>query len=175
FLELVEQATEAEFPAPAELLIQPEIAGASNPMRDRAKSLPYRLEALSCYKVLEQDDWGGRLEIGLLGPEQVARIRRAAYEQLLLLADDSLRRRVDHRSGKQLSPPEAAQQTLAYLGRAETAFRLTPAFFFVRGVCRKALGEEGPARQDAELGRRMPGAVALDCYIRALTAFDARN
>ena len=129
FLDLVEQAHEAEFPQLVSMVLQADSVGgtaialprASSPERNPAKAVPFLLQSLSCYGVLEQDDWNARLEGGSLGPDQVARVRRTAYEELLWLADDVVRRRVDHRSGRKLSPPEAAQEGLAYLRKAEAA------------------------------------------------------
>jgi hypothetical protein len=64
-----------------------------------------------------QDDWSVRLEGSLLGPVQVTRVRRTAYEELLWLAADVVTRRVDHRSGQALSPPQAAREGLPHRKR----------------------------------------------------------
>jgi serine/threonine protein kinase/Tfp pilus assembly protein PilF/sugar lactone lactonase YvrE len=175
FLGLDEKAHEAEFPPSADLLIAQGAAAGKAVSREPAKAVPYMLGALSCFGVLERDDWSGQLERGRLGPDQVARVRRTAYDQLLWLADDDLRRRVNHRLGRQLSPPEAAQEALAYLRRAESGCRLTPAFYQIRGRCRKALGEAERARQDEQVARQTPATVARDHYLLALAAYDARN
>jgi len=182
FLGLIDQAHQAEFPRPAEPLLQ---AGATHgtaaPLRqiwmgrDPAKAVPILLEALSCYGVLEHDDWSARLEAGLLDADQVARVRRTAYEELLWLADDLGRRAVPHRSGRELSARESAQEALAYLREAEAAFRPTSAFYRIRAACRKTLGEDGEAREDDELVRQTPGLIALDHYLLAVAAYAARN
>jgi Flp pilus assembly protein TadD len=183
FLDLVEQAHEAEFPQAVAFALPaatPDGKGvaprqASSHGRDRAKAIPYLLEAQSCYEVPEKDGWSARLEGGLLEPGQVERVRRTAYEELLWLADDVVRRGVDHRSGRGLSPPEAARDALAYLRRAGAAARPSPAFYQVRARCRQALGQEGEAGQDLELARQTPGAIGMDYYLRGLAAYDNRD
>jgi tetratricopeptide (TPR) repeat protein/serine/threonine protein kinase len=183
FVGLVEQAHEVEFPPPLTL---PLLAGGSKPtavasrqpngpLRDPAKAVPFLLEALSCYAVLEQDDWTARLEGGLLRADQVQRVRRTAYEELLWLADEMLPRRADPVSGLPLSQKEAAGKALAYLTRAEPALRPTSAFYQLRGRCRRALGQEAEARQDGERALRTPAAIALDYYLLGLAAYDAKN
>jgi tetratricopeptide (TPR) repeat protein len=183
FLNLVEQAHEAEFPQPVALVLQVDSAGGtavappqvSSPEREPAKAVPFLLQALSCYGVLEQEDWSARLEGGLLEPDQVARVRRTAYDELLWLADDLARRGVDHRSGRKLSPPEAAQEGLAHLRQAEAAVRPTSAFYQLRAHFLRALGQEREARQDEDLARQTPATIALDHYLLALGAYDAGN
>jgi serine/threonine protein kinase/tetratricopeptide (TPR) repeat protein len=183
FVELEEQAHDAEFSQAATFLGEADAyAGAAkapellkNLGRDPDAAIPYLAKALSIYAALDEDDWSARLEGGLLGPDQVARVRRTGYEQLLWLADDSLRRQIDHRAARALSPPESAQAALTYLGRAEHAVSLTPAFYHIRSRCRHALGDEGAARQDEQSAGQIPKAIALDHYLLALAAFDARN
>jgi serine/threonine protein kinase/tetratricopeptide (TPR) repeat protein len=182
FLDLVDQAHEAEFPQPVALVLQASSAGGkpappreSSPERQPAQAVPFVLQALSCYGVLERDDWSVRLEGGLLDPDQVAQVRRTAYEQLLWLANDATRRQVDHRSSQKLSSHEAAEAGLAYLRQAEAASRATSAFYLVRARCHEALGKPAEARRDDDLARQTPGAIALDHYLLALAAFDARN
>jgi mono/diheme cytochrome c family protein len=183
FLDLVEQAHEAEFPQAVAFALRPAAPdgkGAaprqeSSTGRDRARAIPYLLDALSCYAALEQDDWSARLEGGYLEPGQVERVRRTAYEELLWLADDVVRRGVDHRCGRKLAPPEAARDALAYLGRAEAAARPSSAFYQLRARCCQALGQQSNARLDLELARQAPAAIGLDYYLRGLAAFDSRN
>ena len=123
FLGLVEQAHEAEFPQVVVSGAQSDAAGGpavasqqtNSAERDPAKAIPYLLEALSCYGVLEQDDWCDRLERGLLEPNQVEQVRRTAYQELVWLAEDLGREGVDPRSGQKMSRQEAARKALAYL------------------------------------------------------------
>jgi serine/threonine protein kinase/tetratricopeptide (TPR) repeat protein len=183
FLDLVDQAHEAEFPQPVALALPADSAGpraaadamASTPAREPAKAVPFVLQALSCYGVLERDDWSARLEGGLLERDQVAQVRRTAYEQLLWLADDAARRQVDHRSGSKVSPRKAAQEGWAYLRPAEAAARPTSAFYQIRARCLKALGKPAEARQDENLARQTPGTIALDHYLLGLAAYDAKD
>jgi serine/threonine protein kinase/tetratricopeptide (TPR) repeat protein len=169
FLDLVDQAHEAEFP---QAVAFPE---ASDPERERARAVPLFLGALSCYCVLDHEDWSTRLEAGLLEPGQVARVRRMAYEALLWLADDLVRRGRDHRSGRKLSPQEAAQEGLAYLRQGEAAAPPTLAFYQVRARLLNALGRKEEARKDEERVRQTPGTIALDHYLQAVAAFYARD
>jgi serine/threonine protein kinase/Flp pilus assembly protein TadD len=182
YLELVDQAHEAEIPKAVPLALQSEAAGGTvvtptlgNIQRDPARAIHYLLEALSCYGILEHDDWSARLEGGLLGPDQVTRVRRTAYEDLLWLANDLTHRHADHRSGRKLTPKEAAQKALPYLLIAESAFHPTTAFYQIRAACRKALGQEEEARKDLQAARQTPGTVALDHYVLAWAAYDAGN
>ena len=183
FLDLVEQAHEAEIPHPMVLILQgdslhgtvvarPQI---SSPVREPAKAVPFLLQALSCYGVLERNDWSARLERGLLEPDQVARVRRMAYEELLWLADDVAGRAVDHRSGRKMSPQEAAQEGLVFLRQAEAGAPPTSAFYLIRARLLKALGKQAESRQDEELAHRMPATIALDHYLLARAAYDARD
>src|SRR5262249_50650432 len=142
---------QTEFPRPLELAHdgpgRKSAPGAPQRLvRDPSKVIPFLLEALSRYQVLEQDDWPATLQGGLLEPSQVMRVRAAAYEELLWLADDVVRRRQHHRSGRPLAPPEAARAGLAYLQQAEAAHRPTAAFYRIRARCRQALGEVEAAR-----------------------------
>src|SRR5262249_15321137 len=75
--------------------------------RGAAAAVPFLLEALQCYGVLERDDWNSTLKGGLLRKQQIEHIRRLAYEELLWLADDVVRRQQEHRSKQELSPEEA--------------------------------------------------------------------
>jgi tetratricopeptide (TPR) repeat protein len=131
-------------------------------------------QALSCYEILEADDWSARLASRLLRPDQVAQVRRTAYEQLLWLANDALRRG-DHGSGRNPSSSEAAQQALAYLRKAEAAAPPTAAFYRIRATCRKALGQEEEAGKDLELAGQAPETRALDHLLLGLAAYDAGN
>ncbi len=183
FLDLVEQAHEAEFPQPVALALPADSPGgtaaahpqASTPAREPAKAVPFLLQALSCYGVLEHDDWSARLEGGWLEPEQVARVRRTAYEGLLRLANDVARREVDHRSARKVSPQEAAKEALAYLRRAEAGARPTSAFYQIRARLLKTLGKQAEARQDEELAQKTPATIALDHSLLAAAAYDARD
>jgi serine/threonine protein kinase/Flp pilus assembly protein TadD len=155
------KATPGKGPAP-----QP----SSDSLQRVAKTASFRLQALSRYQVMERDDWLATLEGGLLGPDQVAQVRRVVYEELLVLADDLVRRQQDHRSGQKIPPQQAGRESLAYLRKAETAFRPTAAFYRIRARCRKALGEEEAARADEELFRQTPATIALDHYLLGMVA-----
>ena len=163
FLDLVEQAHEAEFPPPwcrfswATLPSGTAVLSQTTGwVREPAEAVPLLLQALSCYGVLERDDWSARLEAGFLEPDQVARVRRTVYEELLWLADDVARREMDHRSGRKLSPPEAAQVGVAYLPRPRPRVVRRSAFYQTRARLLNALGNHAEARQDEELARRTP-------------------
>jgi tetratricopeptide (TPR) repeat protein/serine/threonine protein kinase len=143
--------------------------------RHPAAAVPFLLEALARYGVFEQDDWTTRLAGGLLGEAQVKYIRRLAYEELLWLADDVLRRQQEHRSGHTLSPQLAARAALAYLGKAESAHRPTQALYVLRRRCRETLGEEAAAQADQQLADRTPPTLALDHYLRGQAAYDTKR
>jgi serine/threonine protein kinase/Flp pilus assembly protein TadD len=183
FLDLVEQAHEAEFPQPMVLVVRtdaPEggaVASpqASSPVREPAKAVPFLLQAMSCYGILERDDWTARLKGGSLAPDQIAQVRRTAHQELLWLADDIARREVDHRSGLKMSHEDAAEKGLAYLNRAENAARSTSAFYQIRARLLKAAGKEAEASQADDLARRTPATIALDHYLLAGAAYDARD
>src|SRR5262249_3920578 len=96
-----------------------------------------------------------------------------AYEELLWLADDVIRRRQDHRSGRTLSPEEAARQALGYLGKAEIAHPPTRALYALRARCRKDLGDEAAGRADTKLAAETPATMALDHFLRGQAAYDA--
>src|SRR5262249_23666968 len=115
------------------------------PGRRPAAAVPLLLKALGEYKVLERPNWASTLEDGFLGEAQVERVRRTVYEELLWLANDVLRRKEDHRSGRKLDPAAAARAALAYLADAERARRPTRALHELRAGCLAALGEKAAA------------------------------
>jgi tetratricopeptide (TPR) repeat protein/serine/threonine protein kinase len=180
FLALIDQGHEAVAVQPA---LTAESGGrksagveqATRRDRDPAKAVPFLLRALAYYGVLERDDWSAQLERGFLEPDQVARVRRMVYEDLLWLADDLTQRGVDHRTGRKMEPKEAAQEGLAYLGKAEAAGRRTRAFYQIRGICRTMLGENAQATKDVERVRRMGASVALDHFLLGQAAYAHRN
>jgi serine/threonine protein kinase/Flp pilus assembly protein TadD len=181
FLDLIEQAHHAEFPSPGAAPTLPAGGAKSAPelsktsSRHAAKAVPILLEALSRYQVLEQDDGLASRGSEMLGSGQVLQLRRAVYEKLLWLADDVVRRQQAHRSGRTISPQEAAREGLAYLRKAEAAFRPTSGFYRLRARCRHALGQEEAARADEALARETPAAIALDHYLPGVAAFNARD
>jgi tetratricopeptide (TPR) repeat protein len=141
----------------------------------RPAAVPFLLGALARYEVLERDDWNTLLAGGILGKDQVEHVRRSAYEGLLWLADDVVRRRQEHRSGRLLSPQAAARAAFAYLGKAANARVPTLAFYVLRARCRKVLGEGAAAQADRQRAARMSPAVALDHYLQGQEAYDARQ
>jgi tetratricopeptide (TPR) repeat protein len=183
FLGLVEQAHDAE----AQLSGEPAVwaktdrgiksapAVAESAGNDPAKAVPFVLQALSCYQVMERDDWLAGLERDLGQDGLVRQVRRSLYEELLWLADDALRRGQDHRSGGKLSAAEAARQGLAYLDKAEAAWGPTRAFYSFRAACRWPLGKREAARADRTLARNTPPASAFDHYLLGQAARAARN
>src|SRR5262249_46891657 len=91
------------------------------------------------------------------------------------LADDVVGRMQEHRSGRKLSPTEAARQALVYLGKAEGARRPSQALYALRARCRKALGEEAAARADTQRADQIRATMALDHYLRGQAAYDAKQ
>src|SRR5262249_52932866 len=148
---------------------------ASTAERRPAAAVPFLLEALQRYEILEREDWDARLAGGLLGKEQVEQIRHTAYEELLWLADDVLHRQEEHRSGAKPPPEAAAREARAYLAKAESAHRPTQALYRLRGRCRQSLGEEAAARADEQLADQTPPTLALDHFLRGQAAYDARK
>jgi tetratricopeptide (TPR) repeat protein/serine/threonine protein kinase len=143
--------------------------------RQPAAAVPFLLQALDLYQILERDDWSTRLHGGLLAREQVEHIRRAAYEELLWLADDLMHRKEAHRSGQPLSSEAAARQALVQLSNAENAHLPTQALYALRARCRKALGEENAFQADRQLAEKTAPTIALDHYLRAQAAYDAKQ
>jgi tetratricopeptide (TPR) repeat protein len=176
---LVDQGHEAEISPAVELALPAESGGGMKAALQRARwhqrnpanRVAFLLRALSCYGVLERDDWIAQLEGSSLEREKVAQVRRMVYEELLWLADDVANREVHHGSGRKVGPKEAAQEGLTYLCKAELTVPLTRAFYQIRGWCRKRLGAEVEARQDTGLAQRMPATMALDHYLLALAAY----
>src|SRR6185312_7711557 len=150
FFTLIDQGHEAESPRQVVVALQAESRHGSKAAprsvrvydRDPGKGVPMILDALSRYGIMQPEDWTVSLEGGPLKPDQVLRIRRTAYEGLLWLADDVVRRQEDHRSGVKLSSESAARQALVYLQKAEIAHRPTTAFYRIRSQCGKAMRNE---------------------------------
>src|SRR5262249_60915784 len=103
-------------------------------------------EARARYQILEREDWCARLEQGALRREQVARVRRTAYEALVWLAYDSVFRGEDHQSRQRLSARAGARAALAYLRKAEQAHPPTRDFYGVRLGCWMMLRDEEAKR-----------------------------
>jgi tetratricopeptide (TPR) repeat protein len=183
FLALIDQAYEGDSVHSIEMALAGR--GASNkpralrrvahPQRPRGEVVPFLLEALGRYQILTRADWTSALERSPLGPHQVAKVRQAAYEALLWLAESSMHHDQEHPSGRKISPEAAARQALIYLARAETAHRPTFAFFAVRATCHKRLKDEPSARADAELARRTRPTLAFDHTLTGLAAYDDRD
>ena len=183
FLDLIERARQAET-AP---FVDSESAATGSrrprktpsPIRttDRrpALAVPFVCEALQSYGILERDDWTRTLDDGFLGRQQVEQIRRLAYEELLWLADDVVRRQREHPSERPLSPQAAGQLGLRYLRTAETAHRPTRALFAVRARCHKALADEAAAQVDAQRAEQTAATIALDHWLRGQAAYDAKQ
>ena len=183
FFDLVEQAHDAEISLALEPALSAETergtksspAAARNIVQDPAKAVPFLLQALSCYQVLEREDWLAALEGGLVQEAPVQQVRHSLYEELLWLVDDVRSRRRDHRSDGKLSPAEAARQGLVYLHKAEQARRPTLAFYRLRALCQSALGDKEAARTDNDLARTTPPTLAVDHYLLGRAALRAED
>jgi serine/threonine protein kinase/tetratricopeptide (TPR) repeat protein len=183
FLSLIERAHEAEtapFTNPALLTAAlGDNAGATGPAapsRQRpADTVALLRKALAQYGVLERKDWSTALAGRFLGSAQVEQVRRLAYEELILLADDLLRRQQDHRSGARLSAATAARAALVYLAAAEKARQPTQVLYVLRAECRKAVGEEAACQADWKIANATPPTIGLDHYRRGLAEMDRRQ
>src|SRR5262249_22608570 len=183
FLSLVERAHEAETPPfvnPAFLASAlgnsaGTTAPAALPRRRPADADTFLLTALAQYGVLERKSWSTALAAGFLGSAQVEQVRRLVYEELILLADDLLRRQQDHRSGTKLSAAAAGRAALVYLAEAEGAHQPTQVFYVLHGDCRKALGEDEASRADWKIANATAPSIALDHYRRGLAAMDRKQ
>jgi tetratricopeptide (TPR) repeat protein len=183
FLEGIDRAHEVEIaPVLEPILVVEDTHGRAGPQpaapiytRHPTAAAPLLLQALELYGVLTRDDWSNALAGGLLGPDQLEHIRRSTYEELLWLADDAIRRQVEHRPGRKVSPEAAARLALFYLARAEGARPPTLAFYVLRASCRKCLGDEAAARADGQRAAQALPALALDHYLRGLAVSDARQ
>jgi tetratricopeptide (TPR) repeat protein/serine/threonine protein kinase len=182
FFDLVEQAHEAETRLTSELALsqteggkKPVAAPVSDPDRDSANAVPFRLQALSCYRVMERDDWSAVLGQALEQAALVQQVRRTVYEELLWLTSDVLQRAQDHRSGAKLSPAEAARHGLAYLHKAEQAWQPSLAYYRFRSRCRTAMGEKEAAGADQASARTTPATTAMDHYVLGVAAENARD
>jgi tetratricopeptide (TPR) repeat protein/tRNA A-37 threonylcarbamoyl transferase component Bud32 len=143
--------------------------------RRPGEAVPFLLQALGRYKILERDDWKTTLEGGLLRSGQVDHLRRLVYEELLWLADDLMTRQQGHRSKSKLSPQEAARAALGYLGKAETAHHATQALYLLRARCHRVLEQGKAARADQRLAQKTAPRLALDHYLRGQAAYDAKE
>jgi tetratricopeptide (TPR) repeat protein len=182
FLALIDRGNEAETSPKVELALtasagrmKAQIVQTKRYDRDPAKAVPFLLQALSCYGVMDRDHWSAGLEQGFLEPDKVAEVRRMVYEELLWLADDLTQRRVDHGSGRTMSPKDAAQQGLVYMAKAQALGPPTRAFYWIRASCRRLLGKEAEARTDEERAREMRATIALDHYLLGQAAYHARD
>ena len=118
FLNLIDQAHQAETaPRLEATLAVVGFRGRVQVAHDKdwarpADAVPLLREALQRYDILEREDWRSALEGGFLGPSQVELIRRTAYEELLWLADDILRRQQGHEStGHLRATPDGLSRT----------------------------------------------------------------
>jgi tetratricopeptide (TPR) repeat protein len=174
YLDLLDQAHQAEIPHSSVEVPGDPTQPSSRPWQPApAKAVPYLLEALALYSILEREDWTTALQGGVLGKGQVEQIRGSAYEELLWLATDVLDRKQDHRSGNTLPAEAAATQALGYLHKAEVVRRPTRAFYAVRGASRNLLGEREAARADGQRASNTPPTTAVDHMLHGRAAFAA--
>jgi tetratricopeptide (TPR) repeat protein/serine/threonine protein kinase len=176
FLGLIDRAREAELAG----LVSPGLEAdgpprATNAERQPTNAVPILLRALACFHVLDQAEWSAQEEGGWLAAAQVGQVRRSVYEELLWLADDVLRRRYEHSSGRKLSGKAAARQALAYLTRAQAAYRPTQALHRLRARCFRALEDKATAQAVAQRAASTRPTLALDHYLQGQAAFDARQ
>jgi tetratricopeptide (TPR) repeat protein len=150
-------------------------ASATPPRRRAAAAVPVLLQALAQYGILERNDWNTALAGGFLGSAQVEQVRRIAYEELIWLADDLLRRHEEHPSGHKLSADVAVRQALVYLAQAEKAHQPTQVFYKVRADCHEALSEEEAFQADRKIAVTMAPTIGLDHYLRGLFAIDRKQ
>lgn len=184
FLDLIDRAHEAEMAPLSELTLG---RGSSRSGRSgrvgRSRStgrrplvaVPLILEALQLYQVMDRADWHRNPGGGLLGNQQQEQLRRIVFEELLWLADDSLERRQDHQTRKDIPPESAAQQALRYLERTEGGHSPTQALYSVRSRCFQMLGNEAAAQADTQRAADTPRTMALDYYLQGQSAFDAEQ
>ena len=148
-----ELAVSALMPAPGKLV-----------SRRPAAAVPFLIEALQLYSVLERDDWRTALDQGFLATPQIEQIRRAAYEVLLWLADDVVRRQHEHRSEQAISYEAAAQQGLVYLQKAAAAQMPTQrSTYYVRDARRllaKMRRHRPISNWPTECRRRLPSTIS---------------
>jgi tetratricopeptide (TPR) repeat protein/serine/threonine protein kinase len=182
FFGLIEQANDAETRLTPELAVpatdgrmKPAPAAMRRSAQNPAKAVPFRLQALACYQVLDRDDWFAGLQRDLGQTAQVQQVRRSLYEVLLWLTDDLFRRRQDHRSGQKLSPAEAARQGLAYLHKAKEVWQPTLTFYRLRAHCRRALRQKEAAVADEVLAKDTRPTMAVDHFLLGRAAQAARD
>jgi tetratricopeptide (TPR) repeat protein len=183
FLSLIDRAHEAETAPILQAALAEDGSGgrratpppAANAGRRPGEAVPFLLQAMELYAILERDDWISTVKGSFLGTDQVEHIRRLVYEELLWLADDVLWRGEEHSSSRKLSPHAAAQAALAYLSKAANAHQPTQAFYLMRAACHKGLGEEKAAEADMQKADETRPTLALDHYLRGRAAFDARD
>jgi tetratricopeptide (TPR) repeat protein len=184
FLDLVDRAHQAEVAPSIEAvsMARESFAGPGTPGgivtlggRRPADAVPFLLQALDCYGVLERADWATALERGLLGKDLVEQVRRTTYEELLWLADDAHQRRQEHRSGRQFTPETAAQQSLIYLKTAESAHGPTQAFYVLRATAHSALADKAAADADRLRTDGTPPTVGMDHFFRGVAAYDTKQ
>jgi tetratricopeptide (TPR) repeat protein len=171
FFHLIDQAYEAEvlYSISSEVRLSQKLEG------DLSKSAGLLLEALSLYGVMEGKASNLQQEHSSLQAHQVSRLRRNFYEALVWLANDTVLRQQDHRSGRDLSQQEAAQQALVYLHKAEVIFPPTSIFYHIRGLARIKLGQREAGQADLKLARESRATLALDHNLLGSAAYWARN
>jgi serine/threonine protein kinase/tetratricopeptide (TPR) repeat protein len=118
-------------------------------------------EALDTYGVLKDDEWMVSLDKAYLSSNQKEQVKESTYVVLLYLADYRLR--WDNHS-------DSAQKSLDLLSRAERFHERTRAFYWVRGICRRRLGDKARAEEDDERSKGMEGVSAWDYFLPGRTA-----
>ncbi len=182
FLDLIERAHQADMPVLEAALAADSPGGRAETVpttsvgkRRPEAQVPLLLQALQQYEVLGRDDWKTTMEVTLLGRDQLEYIRRSAYEELLRLAADVLRRKEEHHSRQKLSAAAAARQALVYLEKAESAHRPTRGLYVLRARCRMALDEQAGAQADRQRAEQTAPTMAMDHTLRGREAYDAKQ
>ncbi len=117
--------------------------------------------SLNRYGVLDRDDWQRAPRWRLLGADERLRSAENVRELLMLLADAQLRLRP--------GDAEAAQRSLAWLGKAERVDGLAPtaALHEARAACLAALGRADDANDAHAKAQATPRTTPRDHYLLA--------
>jgi tetratricopeptide (TPR) repeat protein len=133
-------------------------------LQDHSEDLHELFKALNLYSILDDDEWYQQLQHSYLSAQEQEEVKEAAYQMLLVWADNNVRWRTRGRNAK------SATKSLDFLRRAELFHEPTRAFYFVRSECYKYLGEEEKKERDLKAYKEAEAVSAFDHFLPAHTA-----
>jgi tetratricopeptide (TPR) repeat protein len=127
-------------------------------------------EALACYRVEEDEQWGRLVTDGTLRPSQVEDVRRLVGQAL-----DSMTMELAFGVYEDKSDPATNRRALVLLERAAALHGATNAVWVMRAIHYRRLHDDAAADRATETRKQTPLRTAHDYYVRAAVDLHIKN